>query len=345
MSDQSEKPRGAANPHDTRLKELFSNKEAFISLLKDCLKADWFGDLDTDSLKKSETTFILQDFRKKEADVVYEATINNGSQRVIFYLLLELQSSVDYRMPYRLMLYTTEVLRHYYNNSNPKARTRKGFKFPVVVPMVFFSGKRRWTASTNLREMFDGYKRFGGSLLNFEYALIDAKGYDKDSVKDFRSRLLKIMMMFEKSKNVSELIEVIRSYKSDIEQLDEEEYRILNVAIGILSNLFGVDINEIAIDTTLPREARVSGMLANLIDYEKKRIQMVKKESRAEGKAEGIAEGKAEGKAEGIAWTQMEIAKKAFADNKLGASESDIVDLLKSFGIPDDIIDAAQKNQ
>ena len=135
------------------------------------------------------------------------------------------------------------------------------------------------------------------------------------------------------STNISELIEVIRSYKSDIEQLDEEEYRILNVAIGILSNLFGADKNEIAIDTTIPREARVSGMLTNLIAYEKKRMQMVKKESKAEGIAVGIA------------WSQMEIAKKAFADNKLGASESDIVDLLKSFGIPDDIIDEARKNQ
>ncbi|MCL2046738.1 MAG: hypothetical protein FWG88_10200 [Oscillospiraceae bacterium] len=57
-----------------------------------------------------------------------------------------------------------------------------------------------------------------------------------------------------------------------------------------------------------------------------------------------VAEGEARGKAEGIAWTQVEIAKKAFADNKLGASESDIVDLLKSFGIPDDIIDEARKN-
>jgi len=39
------------DPHDVRLKELFGNKDAFISLLKDCVKAEWINDIDTDSLK------------------------------------------------------------------------------------------------------------------------------------------------------------------------------------------------------------------------------------------------------------------------------------------------------
>ena len=73
----------------------------------------------------------------------YEATISNGRQKVIFYVLLELQSRVDYRMPYRLLLYMVEILRHYYNNADVNARKRKKFKFPAVVPIVFFSGKRK----------------------------------------------------------------------------------------------------------------------------------------------------------------------------------------------------------
>ena len=90
------------DPHDKRLKELFGNKEAFISFLKDCVKADWMNDLDEHSLKPSNHSFILQDFKKKKADVIYEATLKNGKEKVIFYLLLENQRKVDFRMPYRL---------------------------------------------------------------------------------------------------------------------------------------------------------------------------------------------------------------------------------------------------
>ena len=172
------------NPHDTRLTELFSNKEAFISFLKDCVKAEWLGDLDEHSLQRSPKSYVLQDFKKKAADVVYSATLNNGKDKVIFYVLLENQSSVDYRMPYRLLLYVVEILRDYYNHADVKERDRKEFRFPAVVPLVFYTGHRKWTVPQNLKEMFAGYERFGESLLNFNYAIVDAKGYNEQSVKD-----------------------------------------------------------------------------------------------------------------------------------------------------------------
>ena len=57
--------------------------------------------------------------------------------------------------------------------------------------------------------MFGGYEKFGGSLLNFDCAVVDVAGYEHKSVKDFSSMLLKVMMMLEKSKNVREPLGVI----------------------------------------------------------------------------------------------------------------------------------------
>ena len=267
------------NPHDVRLTELFENKEAFVSLLKDCVKADWLDDLDIDSLRRSENSFILQDFSEKEADVIYEATLNNGKQKVIFYVLLELQSSVDYRMPYRLLLYIVEILRYYYNHSDVNERERKGFKFPAVVPIVFYNGKDKWTAPTSLREMFDGYDKFGDALVNFNYSLVDAKGYNDDSVKGFQSKLLKVMMMFEKSESVAELIEVIERYRDDIEGLNDEELRIISLAMKILSQLYGTEATEKIVEIIHNKHAeRVSGMLVDLIANEKRREQEMAKQ-------------------------------------------------------------------
>ena len=83
------------NPYDIRLKELFSNKRSFLSLLRDCLGADWAMEINEETLTKTEHSFILQDFSEKEADVVYQGTISG--EEAIFYVLLELQSAVDYR--------------------------------------------------------------------------------------------------------------------------------------------------------------------------------------------------------------------------------------------------------
>ena len=295
MDDLLFEPQDVYEPHDVMLKELFGNKDAFVSFLKDCVKADWADEIDLDSLRKSETKFILQDFRKKEADIVYEATINNGSQRVFFYIHLELQSGVDYRMPYRMLLYMVEILRHHYNNADVNERDLKDFKFPAVIPIVFYSGSQQWTVPTSLREMFDDYERFGNSLVNFNYALVNAKGYDHDSVKGFQSRLLRVLMMFENSGSVTELIDLIHKYEADIKNFTEEELRIFNAALDILKSLAGnEDTSRLDEIQRLLNEREVDGMLSNLVANEKIRAEQLRQEGIEQGIERGIVLQKAE---------------------------------------------------
>jgi hypothetical protein len=278
-------------PHDTRLSELFGNKEAFISFLKDCVKADWINDLDEDSLKPSNHSFILQDFKKREADVVYEGTLNNGKEKVIFYVLLENQRKIDFRMPYRLLLYIVEILRYYYNHSDVKARRRKGFKFPAVFPLVFYIGSQEWSVPLNLKEMFYGYERFGGNLINFNYALVDAKGYDGESVKDFRSRLLKVMMMFEKSRGFVEILETVKAYKSEIDKFDDEEIRILSAAVDLFGEIYGQSQNYRLDEILYSKNVKgVDGMLVDIITDAKKYEKSLIKKGKIEGKEEAKVE-------------------------------------------------------
>ena len=284
------------DPHDVRLKELFGNKEAFISLLKDCVKAEWIDDLDEDSLKLSNHSFILQDFKKKEADVVYEATIKNGREKVIFYVLLELQKKVDYRMNYRLLLYIAEILRHYYNQADVKERKRKDFKFPVVFPIVFFNGSQKWTVPLNLKDMFAGHKRFGDYIINFDYALVDVKGYDDESVRDFRSKLLKVMMLFEKSKRFTEVLETVKKYKNDVVNLNYEEKRILNVAVDIFGRIYGqkqsYKLDEIVHEESVERvDIMLVDWLTSAKNYERNLKKEGKKEKAIEFAKEMILDG------------------------------------------------------
>jgi predicted transposase/invertase (TIGR01784 family) len=267
--------------------ELFSNKEAFYSLLKDCVKADWIAELDIGSLKRNNASFILQDYKKKEADIVYEATINNGRKKVIFYILLELQSRVDYRMPYRLLLYIVEILRYSYNSSDVTGRVRKNYKFPAVVPIVFFSGSRKWTVPTNLREMFDGYENFGDSLLNFNYSLVDVKGYNDESVKGFHSKLLKVIVMLEKSASITDLGDVIKKYKNEISQFTDEEMRIIRVGVEILDSIYKSD-GDMTLSEALKTQnvEEVSSMLTNLVANEKRRAKQLIKQGRQEERLE-----------------------------------------------------------
>jgi GDP-D-mannose dehydratase len=256
------------NPHDKRYKELFSNKKSFLSLLRDCVKEPWVADLDESSVSKSENSFILQDFSEKEADIVYEAAVNG--KKVIFYILLELQSEVDYRMPYRLLLYITEILRHYFNHADVNERNRKDFKFPVVFPIVFFNGSDKWTVPHDIRDMFADYEDFGDYVLNFQYALVDAKGYDEESLRSFSSKLLAVVLMLEKSRNDVEFYSNFQQKLMDVKEFDSEETRIFNLCLKIADIAYGYNRGEKVRELLAEGQVEeVDGMLCDMIEYAK----------------------------------------------------------------------------
>jgi hypothetical protein len=59
-------------PDDKGYKYLFHSKRAFLEFLRAFIPRDWVHQIDEDHLYRPETTYILPDFRYKEADIVYE---------------------------------------------------------------------------------------------------------------------------------------------------------------------------------------------------------------------------------------------------------------------------------
>jgi len=309
------KSKASHKPHDKRHKELFSNKESFISFLNDCVKLPWVKDIDKDSLTKTNASFILQDFSEKEADVVYEAKINGKT--VIFYILMELQSKVDYSMPYRLFLYIMEILRYYYNNADVDERDNKDFKFPVVFPIVFYSGPGTWTVPLNFCEMFSDYEIFDKYVPNFEYMLINAKGYDDETLKTFSSKLLGLILKLEKSKNDVEFFNSIKDNLDAVGSFDSEEKRILNFCIKLMDTAYGYnkseDIKQL-LDENQTQE--VEKMLCDIIENAKA--------ERAELHSQGHSQGRLEGRLENA----IEVVK-----NMLRRGRSTIQEIAEDTGL------------
>jgi len=273
------------NPHDKRFKELFSNKKSFLSLLRDYIKEDWVNDLDEGSLVKSGKSYILQDFSEMEADIVYEASLGGG--KIIFYILYEIQSYVDYRMPYRLLLYMVEILRDFYNNSDVKERVNKEYKFPVVFPIVFYSGRWAWTVPLSLNQMFEGHERFGAHVLNFEYRLVDAKGFRDSDLKALRSRLLSTVLTMEVSKNDIEFYNNIRKSLADIKEFDPEETRIFNLFIKIMDIVGGMSRSgEIQKMLKEDKVEEADRMLCDIVENVKRKEEQLLAEGETKGRLE-----------------------------------------------------------
>ena len=149
---------------DKSLKSLFDVKNHFIELLKTFVKEKWVKDLTEEKIELADKEFITENMHETRADLIYRVKDEN-----IYFILLEFQSTVDRRMPYRLLSYMFEIWRRYEDK-----------KLPVVIPCVFYTGNKKWNKKT-FRELFDVNKELKKYIPDFEYILIDVNNYtDKE---------------------------------------------------------------------------------------------------------------------------------------------------------------------
>jgi hypothetical protein len=163
-------------PHDLGYKELLSCDQLFLELLDSCVAQGWVKAIDRKRIVRIDKSFIDEYFTKKEADLVYQLQLNG--QAVIFYLLMELQSSVDFLMPYRLLQYMVSIWSYYLKNNSEESK-RKIFCLPAIIPLVVYNGADNWTACHSFKETLAKAEFFGEYVLDFKYILIDVNRYNE----------------------------------------------------------------------------------------------------------------------------------------------------------------------
>ena len=89
--------------HDNSYKLLFSHPEMVADLLKGFVKEPWVGQCDFTSLEKVSGSYVADDLRDREDDIIWK--IRWGDEWLYVYLLLEFQSSVEHFMAVRIAGY------------------------------------------------------------------------------------------------------------------------------------------------------------------------------------------------------------------------------------------------
>ncbi len=265
------------NIHDKSYKTLFSNKNIFLNLINDFTEEQWKKELTADNLTLVNKSFILADYEEVEADIVYQAEIEG--QKVIFYVLLEFQSSIDYSMPIRLLMYMIEIWREVLKGVGKEEIRRKDFKLPAIVPIVTYNGKDKWNVPVNFKEKITKYKLFGNKLLDFEYVLLDVNRYEKEVLLQKESISSAIFLLDQKvqyEEYMDRLVTIVKAFG----KLTLEERLELK---SWLANTLSEEIKDVALSILDADKEDVDKMTANIT----RTIEEIKEEAKLEGKLEG----------------------------------------------------------
>jgi len=87
--------------HDHSYKLLFSEPEIVIDLLQGFVHEPWVAELDFTTLEIVSGSYISDDLRSREDDVIWRVKCRQSW--IYVYLLIEFQSTIDRYMAVRLM--------------------------------------------------------------------------------------------------------------------------------------------------------------------------------------------------------------------------------------------------
>ena len=154
---------------DKIFKELLDDKTEFVNFMK-----NFFGyNIKEKDVEKYNRKFITElGFKVRESDIIYK--VKNKET----FILIEIQSTINYKMPERMTEYCICII-----NSRPNKQS-KFRKAPIVFPVVLSVANKKWDASLTVAQEQDEY--YGFPPLEYpKYNLIDIqKLTDEELLKD-----------------------------------------------------------------------------------------------------------------------------------------------------------------
>jgi len=158
--------------------------------------------LEEKDLELIDKEFITDQFDTYESDLVYKVHTKRGI--IYLFFLFELQSSNDFTMPFRLLVYMTAIWLDYFKNSNKNKRKKMKYRLPAIMPIVLYNGARSWTASRNFKEMISHADIFGNYIVNFEYVLVSVNSLTKSKISSSNT-LIDNILLADKKKSRAKL--------------------------------------------------------------------------------------------------------------------------------------------
>ena len=147
-------------------------------------------------VEKYNRKFITElGFKVRESDIIYK--IKNKE----IFILIEIQSTVNYRMPERMTEYCVYII-----NSRPNKQS-KFRKAPIVFPVVLSVANKKWDASLTVAQEQDEY--YGFPPLEYpKYNLVDIQKLTDEELLNHRMGL-SLAMVIRKKQTKEEIERVL----------------------------------------------------------------------------------------------------------------------------------------
>ena len=151
---------------------------------------------DVNSREIFKNSQLASQFLKKK---VYIRKKDGTLEREVYVIsLIEHKSNVDYDVSMQLLRYMTAIWQEYKKNREKEIKNiskRKDFRYPLIVPIVYYEGTKKWTADIHLRDRIEFSEQMEKYIPDFEYQIIGVNQYTNEELSRKHDEMSLIMLI------------------------------------------------------------------------------------------------------------------------------------------------------
>lgn len=282
-------------PKDSGAKLIFDNPVLCAQFIRDYLNVDILKDVQPEDIEDISERFLSMWQENRDSDCVKKIHLNGaaGPEALFLIAMIEHQSSVDYDMPFRILRYITYILTDYAAEAEerqPHITARKDFRYPPVLPVIFYDGPGNWTATADFRDKVYLNDILGEYIPSFKYIVVPLSSYSAEDLIG-KNNELSLLLLIDKLRSSSDfkfLRDIPDEYFENLGRNSPESVlKLMRTVISVLLLKLNVPKEEVAEFTDRIEGRDFSVLFEHFEAYD---VQETRRVSKAEGKIEGKAE-------------------------------------------------------
>ncbi|MBN1203396.1 MAG: Rpn family recombination-promoting nuclease/putative transposase [Myxococcaceae bacterium] len=291
-----------SGPHDLFVRFTFGQPERAAAELRAALPPELVSRVDWSTLRREPGSVVDTQLRETESDLLFSAHLRGGGS-LLFYVLIEHQSSVDRWMALRMLRYVVRQLERW-RLDHPEST-----QLPIILPLVLYHGPEgSWTAPRQVEELFEmpdeGVlpERWRTLVPRFEYQVDDLTVERAESLMERPGpplvRLALLALRYGRTEDLAERLPDWTALFAQVEAAPNgfEEFRTVVHYLLLVGDKAarGATVDVLV---SVAGAQRAEELMAT---WSEELIEKGRQRGRIEGRAEGQAEGLAKARAEDV---------------------------------------------
>lgn len=273
---------------DTSSKLIFSDPILCAQFLRGYVDIPLLKDVQPEDIEDVTSRYLHMFTEERNSDSVSRVRTKINETPFFIVSLIEHKSNVDYNVVMQVFRYMVFIWEDYEKEMEKQHKgisKAKDFRYPPILPIVFYDGADNWTASDRLHDRILLSDVFDQYIPDYRCMLVKLADYTNAELMEKKDEL-SVIMMVDRLRDAADYKDLVREVSSDY--LHEVTARSPEYLLEIMAQIvevflakLNIPLEEVDTFTSRIKERNMGELFAHFQGWD---VQAIRKEAREEAR-------------------------------------------------------------